>query len=134
MVPHPYSALATLIALAVFFWTILLVSRARTRYGIAAPACTGNEEFERRFRVQMNTLEQLVLLLPVLWLCAIWVGELYAGIGGLVWSIGRIIYVLSYLRDPKSRSFGMLLTFLPTLVMFIADLIRVIAFLLTGYP
>jgi glutathione S-transferase len=132
MVPHPYSALATLIALAVFLWTLALVGR--TRYGVAAPACTGNEEFERRFRVQMNTLEQLVLLLPVLWLCAIWVGELYAGIGGLVWSIGRIIYVLSYLRDPKSRSFGMLLTFLPTLVMFIADLIRIIAFLLTGYP
>jgi glutathione S-transferase len=134
MVPHPYSALATLIALAVFVWTMVLVSLARKRYGVAAPACTGNEEFERRFRVQMNTLEQLVLLLPILWLCAIWVGELYAGIGGLVWSIGRIIYIGSYLRDPKSRSLGFLLTLLPTAIMGVADLIRVLSFLLTGYP
>jgi glutathione S-transferase len=134
MVPHPYSALATLIALAIYIWTMALVSRARTRYGVAAPACTGNEEFERRFRVQMNTQEQLVLMLPALWLCAIWVGELYAGLGGLVWCIGRVIYVASYLRDPKSRTAGFLLTFLPTIVMMIADAIRVIGFLLTGYP
>lgn len=132
MVPHPYSALATLLALAVFLWTIFLVGRARERYGIAAPACTGNEEFERRFRVQMNTQEQLLLLLPALWLCAIWVGELYAGIGGLVWCIGRVIYVVTYLRDPKSRSIGFALTVLPTVAMMVADTIRVIQFMLLG--
>jgi uncharacterized membrane protein YecN with MAPEG domain len=132
MVPHPYSALATLIALAIFIWTMMLVGSARKRHGIVAPACTGNEEFERTFRVQMNTLEQLVLLLPALWLCAIWVGELYAGIGGLVWCIGRVIYVASYIRDPKSRTIGFLLTFAPTIVMMIADAIRVIQFMLLG--
>jgi glutathione S-transferase len=131
MVPHPYSALATLIALAVFFWTTCLVSLARTRYGVPAPACTGNEEFERRFRVQMNTLEQLVLMLPSLWLCAIWAGELYAGIGGLVWSIGRIIYVGSYLRDPKSRSLGFGLTLLPTIAMAAAAAIFILKFMLS---
>ncbi len=130
MVPHPYSALATLLALAVFIWTIFLVGQARGRYGIAAPACTGNEDFERHFRVQMNTQEQLLLLLPALWLCAIWVGELYAGIGGLVWCIGRIIYVVTYLRDPKSRSIGFALTALPTLAMMVADAIRVVQFML----
>lgn len=132
MVPHPYSALATLIALAIFIWTMMLVSRARTRLGIPAPACTGNEEFERYFRVQMNTLEQLVLLLPALWLCAIWVGELYAGIGGLVWCLGRVIYVASYIRDPKSRTIGFFLTFVPTVVMMAADAIRVVQFMLLG--
>jgi glutathione S-transferase len=80
----------------------------------------------------MNTQEQLLLLLPALWLCAIWVGELYAGIGGLVWCIGRIIYVLTYLRDPKSRSIGFALTILPTFVMMVADAIRVVQFLLLG--
>ena len=132
MVPHPYSALATLLALAVFLWTIFLVSRARTRFGIAAPACTGNEHFERYFRVQMNTQEQLLLLLPALWLCAIWVGELYAGIGGLVWCIGRVLYVVTYLRDPKSRSIGFTLTILPTVVMMVADALRVVQFMLLG--
>ena len=132
MVPHPYSALATLIAMAIFIWTMMLVSRARTRLGIPAPACTGNEEFERTFRVQMNTLEQLVLLLPALWLCAIWVGEIYAGLGGLVWCIGRVIYVASYIRDPKSRTIGFFLTFVPTVVMMAADAIRVVQFMLLG--
>jgi len=130
MVPHPYSALATLLALAVFCWTIFLVGRARARFGVAAPACTGCEEFERRFRVQMNTLEQLVLLLPALWLCAVWVGELYAGLGGLVWSIGRIIYVVTYLKDPKSREIGFVLTVTPTAAMIVADAIFILKFIL----
>ena len=132
MVPHPYSALATLIALAVFFGTIAMVSRARTRYGIAAPAVTGSEAFERRFRVQMNTLEQLVLMLPALWLCAVWFNELLAGAGGLVWSIGRAIYMVSYLRDPRSRAFGMMLTILPTAAMGLAAVFSILRFLLVG--
>lgn len=131
MVPHPYSALATLIALAVFAWTIYLVGRARTKFAVAAPAVTGHEQFERCFRVQMNTLEQLVLMLPCLWLCAIWVGELWAGIGGLVWSVGRVIYVLGYLNDPKKREIGFLVTVIPTITFFVADVISVINFMLS---
>ena len=65
MVPHPYSALATLIALAVFAWTMYLVGRARTKFGVNAPAVTGHEQFERCFRVQMNTLELLVVFVPL---------------------------------------------------------------------
>ncbi len=132
MVPHPYSALATLIALAVFFWTIFIVSTGRTKYGIAAPAVVGNEDFERRFRVQMNTLEQLVLMLPTLWLCAIWFNELLAGACGLIWSIGRIIYLVSYLRDPRSRTFGMILTIVPTAIMGFSAAFSVNRFLLVG--
>jgi glutathione S-transferase len=131
MAPHPYSALATLIALAVLFWTMILVGRARTKYGIDAPAVSGNEQFERCFRVQMNTLEQIVLMLPALWLCALWVGEVWAGIGGLVWSVGRIIYALGYISAPQKRSFGFLLSFLPTVVMFVADGISIVTFLLS---
>ena len=130
MAPHPYSALATLLALAVFIWTLVLVGRARARFGVPAPICTGNEEFERYFRVQMNTLEQLVLLLPILWLCAVWVGELHAGLGGLVWSAGRIIYVLSYIKNPASRTLGFALTAIPTLVMAVADAVSIVTFML----
>lgn len=131
MVPHPYSALATLLALLIYAWTMHLVGRARTRYGVNAPAVTGHEQFERCFRVQMNTLEQIVLLLPALWLCAFWVGELYAGLGGLVWCIGRVVYALGYLSDPKRREAGFYLTALPTIAMFVADVISVVRFLLS---
>ncbi len=108
------------------------MDQGRKKYGIAAPAVVGNQEFERRFRVQMNTLEQLVLMLPTLWLCAIWFNELLAGACGLLWSIGRIIYLVSYLRDPRSRSFGMILTILPTAIMGISAALSVIRFLLVG--
>lgn len=131
MVPHPYSALATLIALAVFASTVCLVGRARGKFGIAAPAVTGHEQFERCFRVQMNTLEQIVLMLPCLWLCGFWVGELYAGIGGLVWSIGRVFYMFGYMSDPKKREVGFILTVTPTIIMFAADVISVVKFLLS---
>ena len=131
MAPHPYSALATLIALAVFGWTLCLVGRARSRLGVPAPAVTGNEEFERYFRVQMNTLEQIVLMLPCLWLCAFWVGEPYAGLGGLIWSVGRVIYALSYSRGAEKRTFGFVLSLAPTLAMFVADIISIVKFLLS---
>lgn len=131
MTPQPYSALATLLALLVYGWTMHLVGRARTRYGVNAPAVTGHEQFDRCFRVQMNTLEQIVLLLPCLWLCAFSVGDIYAGIGGLIWSIGRVVYGLGYLSDPKKRAAGFYLTVTPTLTMFVADLLSAIRHLLS---
>jgi len=129
MVPHPYSALATLIALAVCLWTQALVSRARTRFGVTAPAVTGCEEFERRFRIQMNTLEQLILMLPSLWLCALWFGEVPAAAGGLIWSVGRVIYALAYMNDPAKRGPGFALTILPTMTMMVATAFAVAKFL-----
>ena len=48
-----------------FFFFCMAVGRARGTYNVAAPATTGNEVFERYFRVQMNTLELLVVLIPV---------------------------------------------------------------------
>ncbi len=122
----PLTSLSTLIALAVFFWTIFLVGRGRTKYNVPAPAMGGNEMFDRCFRVQMNTLEQLLLMLPVLWLCAFWVGDQLAAIGGLVWSLGRILYGVTYLTDPKKRGIGFMLTIGPTFVMGITTSIYII--------
>lgn len=122
----PLTTLATLLALLVFFWTLWLVGRARAKYGIAAPAVTGNEMFERCFRIQMNTIEQLLAMLPVLWLCGIWVGDIAAATGGAVWSLGRVIYGLSYLSDPKKRSLGFTLTALPTICMLVATAVFVV--------
>jgi len=131
MAPHPYSALATLIVLVVFLWTLALVARARARHGVVAPAVTGHEIFERCFRVQMNTLEQMILLLPALWLCAFWVGDLYAGLGGLIWSLGRVLYGLGYVQEPRKRATGFYMTIAPTAIMVVADAVAVVNFLLS---
>ena len=115
----PYVALVTVLALLEFQWFGLLVARARGQFGIKAPATTGNEIFERYFRVQMNTLEQLVLFLPSLWIFAHFVSPIWAAALGAVFVIGRAVYAASYIRDPKTRSLGFALTALPTLLMLI---------------
>jgi hypothetical protein len=129
----PYVAIVTVLALLEFLWFGVLVGRARGRFGIAAPATTGNEVFERYFRVQMNTLEQLLMFLPVLWLFARYISPLWAAALGAVFIVGRAIYAGSYIRDPKSRSLGFALTALPTLAMMIGILIWAIrAIILTA--
>ena len=89
------TALITCLAVAVYFSTGILVSRARVAYGIKAPAVAGNADFERVFRVQMNTLEAMPMFLPMLWLFAVYVSDPIAAAIGLVWVVGRILYIVS---------------------------------------
>jgi uncharacterized membrane protein YecN with MAPEG domain len=98
--------MATALALLLYLILSFNVGRARVRYRVPAPAMTGNPAFERVFRVQQNTLEQLVLFLPSLWLFARFVSETWAGIIGLVWVIGRLIYAWGYYRDAQKRRPG----------------------------
>ena len=119
----PYVAIVTVIALIEFLWFCVLVGKARAKYGISAPAITGNEMFERYFRVQMYTLEQLIMFLPTLWIFAHYISPVWAAAAGVVFIIGRAIYCISYVRDPKSRSLGFGLTALPTLALMVGILI-----------
>ena len=109
---HIYTAAATLLALLLYLVLTMVVGRARTRYGIKAPAITGNENFERAHRVQMNTVEQMVFFLPALWLYAVLLSDKGAAVGGLIWVIGRGLYAVSYLNDPAKRGPGMVISML----------------------
>ncbi|MBI3704915.1 MAG: MAPEG family protein, partial [Rhizobiales bacterium] len=88
--PH-YTALVAVLAVVLYFYTGLLVAKARAKYGVKAPATTGNVDFERVFRVQMNTLEWMPIFLPSLWLFAVYVSDGIAAALGAVWIIGRIL-------------------------------------------
>jgi glutathione S-transferase len=111
---QPYAAAVTLIAVLVYFLITGAVARARGQYAIRAPAVTGNENFERAYRVQMNTLEQLAMFLPALWLYAAYVSDRGAAVGGLIWIVGRVVYALAYTRDPTKRGPGAIITMLAT--------------------
>jgi len=118
-----YVAIVTVVALLQFFWFGWQVGVARGKYNIAAPATSGNEMFERVFRVHMNTLEQLVVFLPALWIFASFVSSLWAAILGAIFIVGRAIYAVTYVKDPKKRSAGFALTALPELVLLIGILV-----------
>jgi uncharacterized MAPEG superfamily protein len=112
----------TLLALMTYAWICARVGRARMSSGLAAPAVTGNEAFERAYRVQMNTLEWLPLFLPSLWLFAyLWNAPLAAALG-LVWIGARILYAISYVKDPASRGPGFLIQAIATSVLLLGAL------------
>ena len=119
----------TLVALLVYFWMSTRVARARARTKIAAPAITGHPEFERHYRVQVNTLEWLPIFLPSMWLFAYyWSGPIAAAIG-VVWIAGRILYAVSYVQDPTKRGPGFGLQALATAVLLFGSLGKAVALL-----
>jgi glutathione S-transferase len=103
---YHYTAIVTLLAIAVYFYSSILVSRARGKFGVKLPAISGNSDFERVFRAQMNTLEWLPIFLPSLWLFAIYISDAIAAALGVVWIIGRILYMIGYSEAAAKRGRG----------------------------
>jgi glutathione S-transferase len=101
-----YTALVTCLAVLFYFYASIRVGMARETFGIKAPATTGNPDFERVFRVHMNTLEWMPIFLPSLWLFAIYISDAAAAALGLVWIAGRILYMTGYSQAAEKRSVG----------------------------
>lgn len=115
-----------ILALLQFIYFGILVGKARGKYNIDAPAVSGHPEFERYYRVQMNTLEMLVFFLPTLYLFAEYVSPVIGAVLGAIYLIGRFLYQRSYVKDPKTRSLGFGLTILPTLGMALTTLVFIV--------
>lgn len=109
--------LITLLSVVQFFWFGILVAKARSRHGVAVPATTGHEIFERYHRVHMNTLETLVVFLPSLWIAAQYWSPRWMAALGAIYLIGRVIYLRGYVADPKQRHLGYGITILPVLAL-----------------
>ena len=120
MASYPLTTLAILIALLIFLGLGIVVGKARATYGVAAPLSSGHPEFDKRNRVHLNTLEQLVMFVPAMVFAAPVLGDPITAALGLLWSVGRLLYARSYYTDPATRSLGFGLTALPTLVLIIA--------------
>jgi len=88
------------------------VGRARGKYKVQAPATSGNEMFERAYRIQLNTIENVLLFLPAIWLYAIFIGDKGAGDSGVIWLIARVWYAISYQLNPAKRGLGFLISLL----------------------
>ena len=132
MLTYPLVAIVTLLALLLYFYMGLRVGQGRTKYGVVAPAVTGNPDFERAYRIQMNTLEWLPMFLVSLWLfAASWSSDLIAAAIGLVWILGRILYLTGYSRAAAARGPGFGIQALATAVLLFGALGRIVWMVVT---
>jgi len=114
--------LVMLLALLEYFVFSMAVGRARYKFGVKAPAISGQADFERYYRGQMNTLEQLIIFLPALWSFATFVDADWAALLGVVFIIGRALYFTGYVKAAEKRSAGFGLSTLPMLVLLLGGI------------
>ncbi len=119
------TAIVTILALLQFVWFAIQVGSMRVKHEVKAPAMSGPPEFERMMRVQQNTMEQLVVFLPALWLYAYYVNPLWGAGIGFVYVIGRFVYRAAYLEDPAKRSLGFTLGFTATATLLVWALVAI---------
>ena len=122
----PWPSLATVAALLVYYVLCINVGRARAKYNVPAPQVSGDPNFERVLRVQMNTVEQLVIFLPLLWLFSFFISPLWAGVLGGVWAIGRIIFAWGYYQAAEKRAIGFGIGALVTIALFIGSIFGIV--------
>ena len=123
--PH-YTALVTLLAVAFYFFISTRVAAAHVKFGVKLPATAGNPDFERVYRVQMNTLEWMPIFLVPLWLCAITLSDIGAAVLGLVWIAGRALYFTGYSQAVEKRLPGFLIQTSACLLLFVGALAGII--------
>ena len=111
------------LALLQYLYFGYAVGGARERYSVKAPAISGHDQFERYLRVQMNTLELIVVMIPALLLFGTYVSVLWAALLGLVYIVGRFVYFAAYLNDPGKRSVGFGMSLLPIAALLLGGLI-----------
>ena len=123
----PLTSLGTILIVVFTFYFSIVVGKHRTN--VKAPAVSGDPEFEKAFRIHYNTIEQLVLFIPMIWLSAMyWGDQVSGGITGL-WLIGRIIYARAYQKDPSTRSIGFMITLLALLAALVGACIPLVKML-----
>jgi len=117
-----HATLIVLLALLQYVWFTGRVGLARGKYGVNAPACDGDENFDRLFRIQQNTMEQLIVFIPGIYIFAYYLSEPWVLVPGLAYIVGRFLYSAEYQKDPKSRTPGMSITLLANVVLILGGL------------
>lgn len=119
-------AIIVVLALLQYIYFSLQVGKARGTYEVSAPAVSGHPIFERHYRVQMNTLEQLIVFIPAVFLFGYYGNAMVAAALGAVYLVGRFLFASSYVADPAKRSLGFMLSFLPTVVLLVGGLVQAV--------
>jgi uncharacterized MAPEG superfamily protein len=121
-----YVTLVVILVLAEYLYFMGAVGKARQTLEIKAPATTGNEQFERYFRVQANTVEQLIVFIPAIYLAAMFAHEIAAALTGCLFLIGRALYSRAYVNNPDKRTLGMVMGYIATVLLLLGALVGVV--------
>ncbi len=119
-------AFLVLISLIQYIYFAGRVGATRVKHEVKAPAVEGNEAWERLFRIQQNTLEQLIIFIPAIYIFSVYLSAKWALIPGCIYLIGRQIYSMAYIKDPKTRTLGFGLTFLAQIILVLGGLFGVV--------
>lgn len=123
-------AIVTVLSGLQVFLFAFQVGQQRVRHGVAAPAMTGSPEVERAIRVHENTIEQLVIFIPALWIFGYYVDALIGAGLGLLFIVGRFVYRAGYMQDPSKRGTGFAISALAMMALAIGGLIGAVMALL----
>ena len=115
-------ALLTLLLIMQFMFFMIMVGKARGASDVKAPAMTGDENFERNVRVHLNTMEQLMITLPAMWICGYYYSSTFAATMGLAFLVSRFIYRAAYIADPGKRGTGIMIGTLANVAMILGGL------------
>ena len=121
-----HATLIVLLALLQYIWFTVRVGATRGKYSVNAPACEGDETWTRMFRIQQNTMEQLVIFIPATYAFAIYTSEMWVAATGALFIVGRFLYSAEYLKDPKSRTPGMSITLAANAILVLGGLYGVL--------
>jgi len=117
-----FATLVILLALLQYVFFTARVGMSRKKYGVSAPACDGDETWKRLFRVQQNTMEQLIVFVPSTIAFAYFLSDTWVLAVGALFVIGRFVFSAAYLKDPAGRGPGMFMTLGANIVMLLGGL------------
>ncbi|MBW4647866.1 MAG: MAPEG family protein [Kastovskya adunca ATA6-11-RM4] len=121
-----WTSLVTVLALMLYFAFTANVGRARMKYKVLPPQTSGDPDFDRVFRVQQNTLEQLVLFIPSLWLFSLFVSPIWGAVIGAIWIVGRLVYAWGYYQATEKRLPGFGINALAIVSLLLGSLVGII--------
>ncbi|OUL27403.1 hypothetical protein BV378_11975 [Nostoc sp. RF31YmG] len=122
----PWTSLITALTLLLYLVITINVGRARAKYKVLPPQMTGDADFERVLRVQQNTLEQMVVFVPALWLFSFYINPLWGAVIGAIWLVGRVAYAWGYYQAAEKRKIGFGISSISGLVLLLGSLVGII--------